>query len=358
MALWQGTQSIEDLFGYDQRGHYFGATILDCMAGGTGARSNKDGINTGGFIVSMSGAIANVEAYEFRYPLLYIHRKHMPDTGGPGKFRGGVGASMMYITHDVDNLPTKIMHTYGVEVPDTVGIGGGYPSSTNLFSIRRNTNIRELLAEGRIPTDLEDLQGEWERVPAISKSYLNPEDAYRIVAMGGGGYGDPTLREPERVRKDVEDGLVSAEYARNIYGVVVDPDAMAVDEQATLQERRDIRRRRLERSGGEQTFVDAPGAERVDPFNEVMEIVSWKGDKFIRCQCGHVVSPLGENYKLHALQYEAPLSEAGPWVNPENRGDGRLVLRQFYCPNCQVMLEIEVTRQDDPVIWDQELASG
>ncbi|MFQ5873718.1 MAG: hydantoinase B/oxoprolinase family protein, partial [Dehalococcoidia bacterium] len=117
MALWQGTQPIEDVFGYDQRGRYFGATILDCMAGGTGARSNKDGINTGGFIVSMSGAIANVEAYEFRYPMLYLYRKHMPDTAGPGRFRGGVGASMMYVCHDVDWIPTKIMHTYGVEVP-------------------------------------------------------------------------------------------------------------------------------------------------------------------------------------------------------------------------------------------------
>ena len=355
MALWQGTQSIEDVFGYDQRGKYFGATILDCMAGGTGARSYKDGINTGGFIVSMSGAISNVEAYEFRYPILYLYRKHMPDTAGPGKFRGGIGASMMYITHDVDHIPSKIMHTYGVEVPDTVGISGGYPSSTNLFSIRRNTNIRKLLAAGDLPAELEELEGEWERIPAISKSYLNPQDVYRIVAMGGGGYGDPILRDPELVRKDIENGWVSVEYARKLYGVVMDPDSLTVDKEETKRTRRAIRKQRLEASGGEQTFVDAPGAERITPFNDVLDVVSWKGDKYLRCQCGHIVSPLGENYKLHSLQYEAPLSAAGPWVNPENRGDGRLVLRQFYCPNCQVVFENEVTRRNDPVLWDQQL---
>jgi N-methylhydantoinase B len=279
MALWQGTQSIEDVFGYDQRGDYFGATILDCMAGGTGARSYEDGINTGGFIVSMSGAIANVEAYEFRYPFLYMHRKQMPDTGGPGKFRGGVGASMMYIAHDVDVIPSKIMHTYGVEVPDTVGIGGGYPSSTNLFSIRRDTNIRELLTSGQIPADLEELEGEWETIPAITKSHLGKHDVYRIVAMGGGGYGDPILRDPQRVRQDVEDLLVSVEYARKIYGVIVDPETLNVNEEATERTRRAIREKRLAASGREKTFVDAPGAQRFGPFNEVMEIVETLRDE-------------------------------------------------------------------------------
>ncbi|MFQ5873292.1 MAG: acetone carboxylase subunit gamma, partial [Dehalococcoidia bacterium] len=228
-------------------------------------------------------------------------------------------------------------------------------SATNLYSIRRNTNIWDLMKAGEIPSELEDLEGSWERIPGIKKSYLNPEDVYRIVAMGGGGYGDPILRDPERVRQDVEDGLVSVEYARKIYGVVVDPGTLTVDEEATWQTRRAIRDQRLKASGGQRALADAPGAERVAPFNEVMEVVSWKGEKFLRCQCGHVVSPLSENYKKHALQYEAPLSEAGPWVNPQNLGDGRLVLRQFFCPSCQVILENEVTRADDPVLWDMQL---
>lgn len=355
MALWQGTQPIEDVFGYDQRGRYFGATILDCMMGGTGGRFDRDGIDSGGFIVSMSGAVANVETMEFRYPILYLYRKHMTDTSGPGKFRGGTGASIMYICHDVDEIPTKIMHTYGVEVPDTVGISGGYPSATNLYSIRRNTPVRKWLAEGRIPAELEELEGEEEIIPGIRKSYLKPDDVYRIVPMAGGGYGDPVLREPWRVARDVESGHVSLGEARRVYGVVVDPETFEVDEEATAAERRALRKRRLERSGDETYFADAPGAERVARFNEVLEVVAWKGERYLRCRCGHIAGPAGENYKEHALRLEAPLSEAGRWVNPQDLGQGRLVFRQFFCPNCQLIWENEISRRDEPVLWDVQL---
>ena len=116
---------VEDVFGVDQRGEFFGAAFLDAMAGGSGARANADGLDAGGFLDSPSSIIANIEDYEYAYPVLYLYRRIQPDTGGAGKFRGGATVSMMYVPHDVDEIPTKIMHAIGTEQPGSTGIFGG-----------------------------------------------------------------------------------------------------------------------------------------------------------------------------------------------------------------------------------------
>ena len=63
MSSWMGCMTVEELFGIDQRGQYFGGTVLDSMAGGGGARHNRDGLDTGGFLDSVSAIISNVEYY-------------------------------------------------------------------------------------------------------------------------------------------------------------------------------------------------------------------------------------------------------------------------------------------------------
>jgi N-methylhydantoinase B len=245
MATWMGGLYVEDVFGIDQRGAYFGAAFLDAMAGGSGARAAADGLDAGGFLDSPSSIIANVEDYEYSYPVLYLYRRIQPDTGGAGRFRGGATLSMMYIPHDVDIIPTKIMHAIGTLQPGSVGIYGGYPSSTNQFVIKRRTNVRDLLARGYIPTELDEIDGELEIYEAsIVRTSQGEDDVYRCIAMGGGGYRDPIEREPERVRRDVINGVVTLEHACERYGVVIDPATMAVDQPATERRRAEIREER------------------------------------------------------------------------------------------------------------------
>ena len=117
MATWMGGLYVEDVFGIDQRGEYFGAAFLDAMAGGSGARSFADGLDAGGFLDSPSSIIANVEDYEYSYPVLYLYRRIQSDTGGDGRFRGGATLSMCYVPHDVDEIPIKIMHAIGTLQP-------------------------------------------------------------------------------------------------------------------------------------------------------------------------------------------------------------------------------------------------
>ena len=119
MAGWQGVKALEELFGTDRNGKRFGGPLLDGMAGGGGALCWRDGIDTGGHTSSLRATIANIESYELRYPILYLYRRQTTDSGGPGKFRGGAGISMMYTVHGVDEIPTKILHTFGVEQPES-----------------------------------------------------------------------------------------------------------------------------------------------------------------------------------------------------------------------------------------------
>jgi N-methylhydantoinase B len=245
MSTWMGGLYVEDVFGIDQRGQFFGAAFLDAMAGGSGARAFADGLDAGGFLDSPSSIIANVEDYEYSYPALYLYRRIQPDTGGAGKYRGGNTVSMMYIPHDVDVIPTKIMHAIGTLQPGSAGIAGGYPSCTNQFVIKRGTNIRGLLASGTIPSELDEISGELETYEdSIVKTSQGRDDVYRCVAMGGGGYLDPIERDPEAVLRDVVNGVLSTAYALHRYGVAIDPGAVAVDIAATKARRDEMRAER------------------------------------------------------------------------------------------------------------------
>ncbi len=244
MATWMGGLFVEELFGTDQRGDYFGGTVLDAMAGGSGARAFKDGIDTGGFLDSPSSIIANIEDYEFNYPVLYMYRRQQADTGGPGKYRGGATVSMMYTTHNVDVIPTKIMHAIGVEQPGSAGIAGGLPSSTNQFVLKRGSNILDLLAAGKLPQNLDEVEGELEVATGITPTSQAKGDIYHCIGMGGGGYGDPLDREPDRVLRDVINGLVTFAQASNTYGVVVSGDPLQVNTDATDSQRAAIREQR------------------------------------------------------------------------------------------------------------------
>jgi len=246
MANWVGSLTTEELAGLDQRGDPFYAVALDTYFGGAGARSWKDGIDTGGYVGSIYELAPNAEAYELQYPLLYLFRRHQPDSGGAGRFRGGTGCTLSYVIHDVERLPYKLPHASGAEQPESVGISGGGPSQTNQFAIKRATNVRQRLAAGEIPQDLAALGGELEPLSVITQTSMASDDVFQVQTQSGGGYGDPLERDPERVLADVDSGVVTVRGARDMYGVVV--DGRRVDAAATAALRAATRARRRERA--------------------------------------------------------------------------------------------------------------
>jgi acetone carboxylase gamma subunit len=86
--------------------------------------------------------------------------------------------------------------------------------------------------------------------------------------------------------------------------------------------------------------------------NEYLEVVEEGGKKVIRCRCGYIIGPAADNYKNNVLRNEAPLSKAGPFVNPYKIGGEKFVFRQFCCPGCFTLLDTEIALKGAPLLWD------
>jgi N-methylhydantoinase B len=229
--------------GLDNNRQPFVTMIMDCMAGGWGARSFGDGVDTAGLMAAITGQCPNVETNEGFYPILYLYRRETRDSGGPGEFRGGMGATSCWIPHGTDGEALQlVLATFGQAFPTALGIDGGYPANTAMFTMVRGSNAEALLRSGTIPTSLAELEGELEHLPEKCETLERPGDVFEHTWSGGGGFGDPLDRDPARVAEDVRNDAVSVEAARRIYGVVVDG---ALDLEATERERERIRRERL-----------------------------------------------------------------------------------------------------------------
>ncbi|MFN8217049.1 MAG: hydantoinase B/oxoprolinase family protein [Solirubrobacterales bacterium] len=244
MATWYPYVNLQIVAGEkDQHGRPFAAVMLDCAAGGAGAKSFRDGIDCGGWIESVSIAMPNVESNERHYPVLELYRRRLEDTSGAGKFRGGVGMEVMYVPHDVE-VVQAIVIAGAVSQPEAPGVFGALPAAVQANLILRDSNVREMLAGGKVPLDREELESpHTDILQAKDTTMLGPDDVHVAWYSGGGGYGDPLLRDPELVLRDFVQGLVSGPVARNTYGVVIEDGA--VDAEATETAREEIRSKRL-----------------------------------------------------------------------------------------------------------------
>jgi N-methylhydantoinase B len=170
-----------------------------CSHGGLGARPNKDGVSAMACHVTN---VANppVEVTEIGAPVLILERALRPDSGGPGQYRGGLGQIYTWksLAHDVRFSWTS----QKTKIPPQ-GLFGGDPGRVGRWIVRQAGKEEHVLQQ------------------AIGTAELGYGDSVVCLMVGGGGYGDPLLRDPEAVRRDVVDGLVSIQSARDDYGVVI-----------------------------------------------------------------------------------------------------------------------------------------
>ena len=234
-----GTWDLCVLAGLDQHGHPFTTMLTDAMGAGCGAAMDRDGVDTGGILGMPMGRMPDVEMTEFNAPLLYLWRREEPDSGGPGKFRGGVTASLALIPHDTEVPMAQVVSGAGKAISQNIGTVGGYPGNSQLDVAVRNSDVRRLLDGGKIPASLEEIGGTQEVLSCEEETVLGPNDVHFMIWQGGGGYGDPLLRDPEKVALDVAELRVSEASARDIYGVVLRD--LVVDEDATEAQRAAVR---------------------------------------------------------------------------------------------------------------------
>jgi N-methylhydantoinase B len=168
--------------------------VSNFQVGGMGARASKDGLSTTGFPSGVAGV--PTEVIETLAPLVQRQRELRIDSGGAGEFRGGLGQVTTWARRGTG--PWSVSAMIDRTQFAAQGVAGGLPGAIGVFQ----------LADGQ-------------PLPPKTVVWFAEEDQVQLQLPGGGGYGDPYQRLPERVLQDVIDGLVSIAAAERDYGVVV-----------------------------------------------------------------------------------------------------------------------------------------
>ena len=196
--------------GMDENGREFAYVFFS--AGGMGAAHDRDGLSATAFPSGIMGV--PVEAIETAAPLLMHRRELRTDSGGPGRYRGGLGQVMeMEI---ITGAPANHSCMYDRTGNPAMGLHGGGPGAAG--------EVR--LSDGSRPHP---------------KSHYVLQPGQRVVLSlpGGGGFGSPLERDPQRVLADVKQGYISLESAEKDYAVIINAATMTVDEAATAARRKE-----------------------------------------------------------------------------------------------------------------------
>ncbi len=224
-------------------------------ATGAGARPDMDGVDGAGAYFATMSDCSDVETTESDRPFLYLLRNYFNSSYGHGKFRGGAGVGFSMTTHHVPWVAVGAFG-YGSKFPSTLGIFGGYAAPTTFIRTVVGSNVKALLAEGKTPIahDLDEIydsknpeRGEegYHHICMVVRPLMNG-DTFTYLVGGGAGYGDALERDPERVLRDLRDGLTTDWAARNVYCVCYDGKTLKLDPEGTEERRAARRRARLE----------------------------------------------------------------------------------------------------------------
>jgi len=182
----------------------FSTVIFHC--GGAGARPEKDGLSATAFPSGVR--TIPIEATESVAPVVFYRREFRESSGGAGQYRGGLG--QVIELGGAGATPIALLCNFERVRNPARGREGGGSGAPGSVSLRSKRAIRP---KGR------------QTVPS--------GDAICLQLPGGGGFGDPRTRDPQRVRDDVLDGLISADEARRDYGVALDAEGL-VDARETV----------------------------------------------------------------------------------------------------------------------------
>lgn len=205
------------------------------VGAGLGARPYADGVDVIYFIAQQNFPI---EFLEGEHAVRIERYEILPDSGGPGRYRGGCG-----VMRDVRVLASGLLSTRmdNVRFP-CWGVAGGMAGRSGAIVINPGTSRQR-----QVP-------------PIAADVHLDAGDLLRVLSVGGGGWGDPFQRPAERVVRDVREHFVSVDGARTDYGVVIDLDTGGLDSERTRELRDQPRppRRQVDR-GAATEWLRAQG---------------------------------------------------------------------------------------------------
>lgn len=333
------------------KGHGGVPTVIFFMdnatGNGGGAQSIHDGQDCYGATVMSGVGLNSVETNEALQPALYLWRRLVANSGGPGIYRGGQGLEIAFAIRGTEHL-NGAMTLLCAEAP-SLGAGGGFAGGTGSWGPTHGTNVEGCLERGELPFR-DSLTGRTPAVPSnTGRLALDRGDVLRVTGNGGAGAGDPLLRDPELVAADVRDRYVTAKNALAAYGVALD-DAGAVDVSATEKQRAEIRRGRIgadpERTQGQPS---TPGVAVAIGAESTWECACCSGD----------MGPIDADWRQHAVSVQTPAVEhfeaLDMYVKPR-QGETAFVVEDHFCPHCAGLIFSQCYPQGSPGVAVARLA--
>lgn len=334
--------------------------VFTAGSGGASAMSFRDGEPAMMGIQTVGSFTANIEDYEEQSPVLFLERSLARDTGGAGRYRGGLALDSYCVPWDTDKWDVVAFHNR-LSTP-AAPVSGGLPGCGSAIRFVRDVGeeTRSRLAAGEYPP-LDDYIARSESAPTRARcAPMMPDDGYYLRATGGPGYGDPLERPVAEVAEDVRRGYVSPARARSAYGVVVGADGRA-DEAATSALRDEARQQRASWALTSDQLVEHHAASRppidVDlsglPLRVLGEYLEVGGPEGYRCRkCGHRYCGAEDNWKWHARMLDRPVTEEVIQAAIKTREPADLVFRQYACPGCLVQADTEVALIGEAPRWN------
>jgi N-methylhydantoinase B len=203
--------------GADPRGgDYY--CFLETLAGGYGGRLGSDGPDAVQTHIQNTQN-APVEETELNYPVRIPRYSLIPDSEGPGRWRGGLGLCREYVYVDHQPMVTTLADRAKFPPPGLFGGGSGEVARYSLIS-----------------------RGSSRKIPSKGSMQVEPKEVMRVETCGGGGYGFAWERDMEAVLRDVREGKVSEKRARDRYGVAIDTKTWTINRQESAKLRANLQR--------------------------------------------------------------------------------------------------------------------
>lgn len=191
--------------------------FMELLDTALGASSKQDGISLiHGTLGVGQFRPGPIEIHETEFPMRVLRFDVRTDSGGPGKFRGGLGCTREYQLLDDAAVRVRGKGDMRSKCPPW-GVLGGKAARTGFYAINGD-----------------------ELSETVREAALKPGDTVQVNMNAGGGYGDPLERDPQLVLGDVLDGYVTIAGARADYGVVIDEQGLLIDQAATAELRRSV----------------------------------------------------------------------------------------------------------------------
>jgi len=340
--------------GIDQWNEQYGYILIDPIGGAIGAFTHADGINTGGQARTPICQLPNVEHTEQSFPVLFLYRKEIADSGGAGKFRGGLSAESCFIPHNTDRIVHDTLSS-GNATPTSPGLMGGYPAATNQYRFITNSDVLDRFSQSKMPDDVSSINGTEVALGLRQQNFEQlPVDVYAVRWCAGGGFGDPMNRDCGDIDRDLDGFAITQQAAETIYGAVMDPETNRVDREKTAMKRDRIRSERLNRFGKK---VERRNGKRVLDVTELLALACDQDGEYWMCrECGSALGSVSENYKSGCNQEKQPISAANPLIgDPFQFIDENVEFRKYSCPECGALIETEVAVSCDPILMDIHL---